>query len=91
MIDLVEALGSDVVVHFTINADPALTDDVKELAVDIGDSITGEPVGGHTTSSRGSTRGRRPEKASPSSSSSTRSRMHFFDLDDSSAIYGKTS
>ncbi len=40
VVELVEALGSDVVVHFTIHADPALTDDVKELALDI-DPIVG--------------------------------------------------
>ncbi len=35
LVELVEALGSDVVVHFTIHAPAALTDDVKELALDI--------------------------------------------------------
>jgi multiple sugar transport system ATP-binding protein len=34
---LTEALGSEVMVHFTINARPALTDDVRELAADTGD------------------------------------------------------
>jgi multiple sugar transport system ATP-binding protein len=91
VIDLVEALGSDVVVHFRIDADPALTDDVKELAMDMGDPITGEPIGGHTdvvarlnprTSAR---KGERIELVVDTS------RMHFFDLDDSSAIYGKTN
>ncbi len=47
LVELVEALGSDVVVHFTIHADPALTDDVKELALDI-DPIAAELEGGHT-------------------------------------------
>ncbi len=40
LIDLVEALGSDVVVHFMVDAPPALTDDVKELAVDVGVEIS---------------------------------------------------
>jgi multiple sugar transport system ATP-binding protein len=35
-VELREALGSDVVVHFTLDAPPALTDDVRELAVDVG-------------------------------------------------------
>ena len=35
-VELREALGSDVVVHFTVDAPQPLTDDVKELAVDVG-------------------------------------------------------
>ena len=35
-VELREALGSDVVVHFTVAAPPALTDDVRELAIDVG-------------------------------------------------------
>jgi multiple sugar transport system ATP-binding protein len=35
-IELREALGSDVVVHFRVDAPQAMTDDVKELAVDVG-------------------------------------------------------
>jgi multiple sugar transport system ATP-binding protein len=35
-IDLREAHGSDVVVHFDVDAPPAVTDDVRELAVDVG-------------------------------------------------------
>jgi multiple sugar transport system ATP-binding protein len=38
-VDLKEALGSDVVVHFTVNAPHAVTEDVKELAVDVGQEI----------------------------------------------------
>ncbi|MEO3744020.1 sn-glycerol-3-phosphate ABC transporter ATP-binding protein UgpC [Plantactinospora sp. B5E13] len=34
--DLVESLGSDVLVHFTIQADPVITDDTRELAEDAG-------------------------------------------------------
>jgi multiple sugar transport system ATP-binding protein len=35
-VELHEALGSDVVVHFTLEAPPALTEDVRELAQDVG-------------------------------------------------------
>ncbi len=35
--DLTEALGSEIMVHFSIEAKPALTDDVRELAQDVGD------------------------------------------------------
>jgi multiple sugar transport system ATP-binding protein len=35
--ELTEALGSEIMVHFSIAARPALTDDVRELAQDVGD------------------------------------------------------
>ena len=34
---LTEALGSEIMVHFTIQAKPAVTEDVRELAEDVGD------------------------------------------------------
>jgi multiple sugar transport system ATP-binding protein len=41
---LTEALGSELMVHFTIDAQPAYTDDVKELAQDIGVERAGAGV-----------------------------------------------
>jgi multiple sugar transport system ATP-binding protein len=35
--ELTEALGSEIMVHFSIAAKPAVTDDVRELAQDVGD------------------------------------------------------
>jgi multiple sugar transport system ATP-binding protein len=35
--ELTEALGSEIMVHFSIAARPAVTDDVRELAEDVGD------------------------------------------------------
>jgi multiple sugar transport system ATP-binding protein len=43
-VDLREALGSELMVHFTIDAPPALTEDVKELAEDAG--TTAAELGG---------------------------------------------
>jgi multiple sugar transport system ATP-binding protein len=36
-VDLTEALGSEIMVHFTIEARQAMTEDVRELAQDVGD------------------------------------------------------
>ena len=36
-VELREALGAEIIVHFSVDAPPALTDDVRELAEDVGD------------------------------------------------------
>ncbi len=90
VVELIEALGSDVLVHFTVHADPALTDDVKELALDI-DPIAGETEGGHTNVIARLSPRTRARKGEPIELVVDTNRLHFFDLEDSSAIYGKDS
>jgi multiple sugar transport system ATP-binding protein len=50
-VELREALGSEVMVHFTVEAKPALTEDVRELAEDLDTAIAREldDAAAHTT------------------------------------------
>jgi multiple sugar transport system ATP-binding protein len=49
-VELTEALGSEVVAHISIDAKPALTEDVRELAQDIGEELEDEAAAeGKTT------------------------------------------
>jgi multiple sugar transport system ATP-binding protein len=49
-VELTEALGSEIVAHISIDAKPALTEDVRELAQDIGEEIEDEAAAeGKTT------------------------------------------
>ena len=41
-VELTEALGSEIVAHISIDAKPALTEDVRELAQDIGEDLEDE-------------------------------------------------
>jgi multiple sugar transport system ATP-binding protein len=42
-VQLTEALGSEIMVHFTIDAKPAVTDEVRELQEDTGDDRSPQP------------------------------------------------
>jgi multiple sugar transport system ATP-binding protein len=91
-VDLREALGSDVVVHFTINAPPAITEDVKELAVDVGldklERVQQQTEGGSTSVVARlnprtlATKGERIELVVDTH------RLHFFDPETGAGIYG---
>ena len=94
VVELVEALGSDVVIHFTLDAPQAITDDVKELAHDVGVDVLQKvqqeaEVGRSTATARLSPRTHaRPADTIELVVDTTR--LHFFDPDDGSGIYGGT-
>ncbi|HET6664793.1 MAG TPA: sn-glycerol-3-phosphate ABC transporter ATP-binding protein UgpC [Acidimicrobiales bacterium] len=91
-VELREALGSDVVVHVGIDAPPAMTDDAKELAVDVGvealDEVQSRASAGRTNvlarlNPRSAVRkGERVELVVDTH------RLHFFDANDGTGIYG---
>ena len=91
-VDLAEALGSDVVVHFKLAARPALTEDVKELAHDVGaealEAMQAEAeVGESTVLARLNprTHARRGERIELVVDTH---RLHFFDAESGAGIYG---
>jgi multiple sugar transport system ATP-binding protein len=91
-VELREALGSDVLVHVPIDAPPAATEDVVELALDAGrpDHEAVRQAGADTTNViarlNPRTLARNGERIELEVD--TR-RLHFFDPDDGSAIYGE--
>jgi multiple sugar transport system ATP-binding protein len=95
LVELSESLGSDVVIHFTVDAPQALTDDVKELAVDVGEEAL-EHVEKQAEGGRANvlarlnprTRARKGERIELVLDTN---RLHFFDPDDGSGIYGKAT
>ena len=91
-VDLREALGSDVVVHFTVSAPPAMTQDVKELAVDVGEEalahVERQARGGVSTFLARLNPRTRVGKGDTVELVVDTHRLHFFDPGDGSGIYG---
>jgi multiple sugar transport system ATP-binding protein len=90
-VDLREALGSDVVVHFKVEAPQAMTDDVRELAEDVGQEAlelveAGAQEGSSNFIARLNPRTRARAKE-PIELVVDTHRLHFFDPDDGSGIY----
>src|SRR5690606_26032093 len=94
-VDLREALGSDVLVHVPVDTPPAITEDVKELATDV-DPEKADLL--HKTSGRdGAGTANVVARLNPRSHVRPgdrielvvdTERIHFFDPDDGSGIYG---
>jgi multiple sugar transport system ATP-binding protein len=91
-VDLREAWGSDVVVHFTIAAPAAMTDDVKELAVDVGtealEHVQKQAEGGHSTMLARLNPRTKVRTGDPIELVVDTHRLHFFDPETGSGIYG---
>jgi multiple sugar transport system ATP-binding protein len=84
-----EALGSEIVAHFEIDARPALTDDVRELAADVGEELTDQAP--HTTMvGRFDARSSVREGDLAEVAVDTRA-LHFFDPDTGAGIYDSDS
>jgi multiple sugar transport system ATP-binding protein len=90
--ELTEALGSEIMVHFSIAARPAVTDDVRELAEDVGDDRGVEELAQTNTATlvgrfgaRSRVRPGQPIEAAVD----TRS-LHFFDPKTGLGIYDGT-
>ena len=88
-VDLREALGAELMVHFTVDAPPALTADVKELAEDAG--TTAEELGGGDTNQtvvvgRFAPDSKIQEGTTAEVAVDTRG-LHFFDTETGMAIY----
>jgi multiple sugar transport system ATP-binding protein len=91
-VELVEALGSDVLVHVIVDAPQALTDDVKELAVDVGQEalhhVEQQARGGRANVVARVNPRTRAAKGEPIELVVDVSRFHFFDPDTGAGIYG---
>ena len=88
-VELREALGSEIMVHFDVDAPPALTEDVRELAQDVGDeraAAVEEAPGSTTMVGRFGARSRVQEGETAQVAVDTGS-LHFFDPETSLGIY----
>ncbi len=90
---LTEALGSEIMVHFTIPAKPAVTEDVRELAEDVGDDrAVGELAGEDQAMFVGRFGPRSAARAGQALEVAVDTRsLHFFDPDSGLGIYDGTA
>jgi multiple sugar transport system ATP-binding protein len=92
-VQLREALGSEIMVHFEVDARPALTEDVRELAQDLGDERVAqqaEPPRETTMVGRFGARSTVAEGETAEVAVDT-SAVHFFDPETSLGIYDEES
>jgi multiple sugar transport system ATP-binding protein len=92
-VNLREALGSEIMVHFTVDAKQALTEDVRELAKDVGEEATAEEAaasGKATLVGRFNPRSKLKVGDTADVAVDTRN-LHFFDPETGAGIYGKSN
>lgn len=90
--DLVEALGSDVFVHFSVDAPPVVTDETRELAEDVGSDRAAE-LDTHRSHSQATVVARCGPRTAARPGAAMEvvvdtARFHFFDLGTGAAIGG---
>jgi multiple sugar transport system ATP-binding protein len=85
--ELVEAMGSDVLVHFTVEAAAVVTEDTKELARDAGSDVLGELETPHTVVVARFSPRTQVKVGDAIEVSVDTTRLHFFDLDTSASIW----
>ena len=92
-VDLTEALGSEIMVHFSVDAKPAMTDDVRELVQDVGDDRAHQQLAAAETATmvgRFGARSRIRTEEPVEVAVDTRA-LHFFDPETGLGIYDGTS
>ena len=87
-IDLVESLGTQTLLHFEIDAPPVMTDDMKELAADVGaDQVAKLERGGRAEFVAEVDPKSRLQQGDEVELAIDASQLHFFDPDNSLGIY----
>jgi multiple sugar transport system ATP-binding protein len=86
--DLVEAMGSDVLVHFAIEASQVVTEDTRELARDAGTDVLGHLENPRTDLVARFSPRTRVKVGDPVKIRVDTGRLHFFDIESGAAIWG---
>ncbi len=85
--ELVEAMGSDVLIHFGMEAASVVTDDTRELARDAGTDVLGDLETPHTVVVARFSPRTRVKVGDTVEVHVDTTRLHFFDLDTSASIW----